>query len=109
MPWCVPHAWRAAKPPTAAAGRAKPPWPPAAAPAPPPAPPGGALPPGAPAPPPSPAASTPAAPKPADTLPGREIAPGVRELTFADGAIYRGGLRGTSLHGKGEYVSKSFK
>ncbi|MEO5676339.1 MAG: caspase family protein, partial [Usitatibacter sp.] len=54
----------------------------------------------------------PAAPsvKPAEPpLPGREIAPGVREVTFADGAIYRGAMRGSSLHGKGEYVSKSFK
>ncbi len=50
------------------------------------------------------------APKPADPpLPGREIAPGVREVTFADGAIYRGAMRGSSLHGRGEYVSKSFK
>ncbi len=51
-----------------------------------------------------------ALPKPAEPpLPGREIAPGVREVTFADGAIYRGAMRGSSLHGKGEYVSKSFK
>ena len=51
-----------------------------------------------------------APPKPAEPAqPGREIAPGVREVTFADGAIYRGAMRGTSLHGKGEYVSKSFK
>ncbi|MEP7260085.1 MAG: caspase family protein [Usitatibacter sp.] len=42
-------------------------------------------------------------------LPGREIAPGVREVTFPDGAIYRGAMRGTSLHGKGEYVSKAFR
>jgi uncharacterized caspase-like protein len=48
-------------------------------------------------------------PKPKDDLPGREIAPGVREVVFADGAIYRGAMRGTSLHGKGEYVSKAFK
>jgi hypothetical protein len=53
-------------------------------------------------------AATPAAPKP-DPIPGREIAPGVRELTFADGSIYRGAMRGASLHGRGEYVSKSFK
>ncbi len=53
-------------------------------------------------------AATPAAPKP-DLIPGREIAPGVRELTFADGSIYRGAMRGASLHGRGEYVSKSFK
>jgi hypothetical protein len=51
-----------------------------------------------------------AAAKPAEPpLPGREIAPGVREVTFADGAIYRGAMRGSSLHGKGEYVSKAFK
>ena len=50
----------------------------------------------------------PPAPK-ADPLPGREIAPGVRELTFSDGSIYRGATRGATLHGKGEYVSKSFK
>lgn len=48
-------------------------------------------------------------PKPKDDLPGREVAPGVREVVFADGAIYRGAMRGTSLHGKGEYVSKAFK
>ncbi|HUP97441.1 MAG TPA: caspase family protein [Usitatibacter sp.] len=66
-----------------------------------------------------PPASTPAAaatmpaavpPRPAEApLPGREVAPGVREVTFADGAIYRGGMRGANLHGKGEYVSKAFK
>jgi hypothetical protein len=50
-----------------------------------------------------------APPKPKDEQPGREIAPGVREVVFADGAIYRGAMRGTSLHGKGEYVSKAFK
>jgi len=54
------------------------------------------------------AAASPAAPK-ADPLPGREIAPGVRELTFSDGSIYRGATRGATLHGKGEYVSKAFK
>jgi uncharacterized caspase-like protein len=60
---------------------------------------------------PAPAAKTaaPAAPKPVDDLPGREIAPGIRELTFADGSIYRGAVRGLRLHGKGEYESKSFK
>ena len=48
--------------------------------------------------------------KPAEPpMPGREVAPGVREVTFADGAIYRGAMRGSSLHGKGEYVSKAFK
>src|SRR5258706_2455371 len=51
-----------------------------------------------------------APPKPAEPGdPGREIAPGVREVVFADGAIYRGAMRGTNLHGKGEYVSKAFK
>ena len=68
--------------------------------------------PAAPAPAPRPAdrvaLATPAAPKP-DPLPGREISPGIRELTFADGSIYRGATRGATLHGKGEYVSKSFK
>ena len=63
-----------------------------------------------PPPPAAPATTATSAPPPkADPLPGREIAPGVRELTFADGSIYRGAMRGASLHGKGEYVSKSFK
>jgi hypothetical protein len=57
----------------------------------------------------APAAAPALAPKPSEPMPGREIAPGVREYTFADGSIYRGAMRGTSLHGKGEYVSKSFK
>jgi uncharacterized caspase-like protein len=57
---------------------------------------------------PAPAPSAPL-PKPVDSQPGREIAPGVREIAFADGAIYRGAMRGSSYHGKGEYVSKSFK
>ncbi len=56
----------------------------------------------------APAPAPPPAPKP-DPIPGREIAPGVRELTFADGSIYRGAMRGASLHGKGEYISKAFK
>ncbi|QJR13712.1 caspase family protein [Usitatibacter palustris] len=47
-------------------------------------------------------------PKPPEQ-PGREIAPGVREIEFSDGSIYRGGMRGTALHGKGEYVSKAFQ
>ena len=47
-------------------------------------------------------------PPPEPAQPGREIAPGVREVVFADGAIYRGAMRGASLHGKGEYVSKAF-
>ncbi len=53
----------------------------------------------------APAASPPRPPE----QPGREIAPGVRELVFADGSMYRGAMRGSSLHGKGEYVSKAFK
>ena len=53
------------------------------------------------------AAAAPTAPK--DDGPGRELAPGIREVTFPDGAIYRGGLRGTLLHGKGQYVTKAFK
>jgi hypothetical protein len=40
---------------------------------------------------------------------GREIAPGVIELVFDDGTIYRGGLRGNAMHGTGEYVSKTFR
>jgi uncharacterized caspase-like protein len=55
------------------------------------------------------AAAAPAPRKPPDTQPGREIAPGVREIAFADGAIYRGAMRGSTYHGKGEYVSKEFK
>lgn len=54
-------------------------------------------------------ATAPAPPKAPDTQPGREVAPGVREVAFADGAIYRGAMRGASYHGKGEFVSKSFK
>jgi uncharacterized caspase-like protein len=56
---------------------------------------------------PAPALAPPKPPEPA--LPGREIAPGVREVTFPDGAIYRGAMHGTNLHGKGEYVSKAFR
>lgn len=52
------------------------------------------------------ATAAPARP-PADTMPGREISPGVREVTYDDGSIYRGGLRGTRLHGSGEYESKA--
>lgn len=55
------------------------------------------------------APATPPAPKSPEPLPGKEIAPGVRELTFADGSIYRGAVRGSTLHGKGEYISKAFK
>lgn len=56
---------------------------------------------------PVPAAAPP--PKPVDDLPGREISPGVRELTFADGSVYVGALRGLRLHGKGQYTSQAFK
>ena len=50
------------------------------------------------------------APKPPkDDQPGREIAPGVREVTYSDGSVYRGAMRGIQLHGKGEYTSKAFK
>lgn len=55
---------------------------------------------------PVPAAVSPPRP-PVDLTPGREIAPGVREVTYDDGSIYRGGLRGTRLHGSGEYESKA--
>jgi hypothetical protein len=48
-------------------------------------------------------------PRAKDEQPGREIAPGVREVTFNDGSVYRGAMRGIQLHGKGEYTSKSFK
>jgi uncharacterized caspase-like protein len=54
------------------------------------------------------AAATAPPPKP-EPLPGREIAPGIREITFPDGAVYRGGVKGTNLHGQGEYVAKSFR
>ncbi|HQW37679.1 MAG TPA: caspase family protein [Usitatibacteraceae bacterium] len=56
---------------------------------------------------PVPAAALP--PKPKDDQPGREISPGVREVTFADGAVYVGAMRGVQLHGKGRYTSKVFK
>jgi hypothetical protein len=56
-----------------------------------------------------PATPTPGASAKPDPIPGREIAPGIRELTFADGSVYRGAMRGASLHGKGEYTSKTFK
>ncbi len=56
---------------------------------------------------PAPAVAAPAPKK--DDLPGRAIAPGVREYAFADGSIYRGGMRGVAQHGKGEYVSKAFQ
>ena len=55
------------------------------------------------------ATAAPAQPKPKDDQPGREIAPGVREVQFADGSVYVGAMRGVQLHGKGQYTSKSFK
>jgi hypothetical protein len=48
-------------------------------------------------------------PKPKEDLPGREIAPGIRELEFADGSVYVGAMRGVKLHGKGQYKSKTFQ
>jgi uncharacterized caspase-like protein len=57
----------------------------------------------------APASAAPPVQKPPDNQPGREVSPGVREIAFADGAIYRGAMRGSIYHGKGEYVSKSFK
>ena len=59
--------------------------------------------------PPTAALPAPATTTKSDPIPGREITPDVRELTFADGSIYRGAMRGASLHGRGEYVSKAFK
>ncbi len=58
---------------------------------------------------PAPAPATAAPPKPKEDLPGREIAPGIRELQFADGSVYVGAVRGLQLHGKGQYKSKSFQ
>ena len=58
----------------------------------------------------APATAPPAAPaKPPEPLPGREIAPGIREIQFDEGAVYRGPVRGTKLHGKGEYIAKTFR
>jgi uncharacterized caspase-like protein len=37
----------------------------------------------------------------------KELEGGTREVTFGDGSVYRGGVRGADLHGKGEFVSKS--
>jgi len=56
----------------------------------------------------APASAPPAAPPKVDPLPGREIAPGIREVTFPDGAVYRGGWK-TRMHGRGEYIAKDFK
>lgn len=50
-----------------------------------------------------------AVPKPKEHGKGTEVAPGIREIVFADGAIYRGSMRGDTMHGKGEYISKSFR
>jgi uncharacterized caspase-like protein len=58
-------------------------------------------------PPPQPVA--PAPPKPPERLLGREIAPGVREITYPDGSIYRGAVKGQNLHGRGEYIAKTWK
>ncbi len=55
------------------------------------------------------AAAAAAAAKPRDETLGREIAPGVRELVFADGSVYRGAMRGAQVHGKGEYSSRTLK
>lgn len=49
------------------------------------------------------------APAKKDEPPGREIAPGIREVTFPDGSVYTGGMRGSVQHGKGEYVSRAFQ
>jgi len=57
----------------------------------------------------APPTAPPAAAPKVDPLPGREIAPGIREIVFPDGAVYRGGVRGSLLHGKGEYIAKSFR
>ena len=57
----------------------------------------------------TPVPTSPPPPKPKDDLPGREIAPGVRELTFPDGSVYVGAMRGLQLHGKGQYKSKAFQ
>jgi hypothetical protein len=49
-----------------------------------------------------------AAPKPAaPPQQVKELEGGTREVTFGDGSVYRGGVRGVELHGKGEFVSKS--
>lgn len=57
----------------------------------------------------APASAPPATPRKLELLPGREIAPGIREITFPDGAVYRGGVKGTNLHGRGEYIAKTFR
>ena len=44
-----------------------------------------------------------------DEQPGREIAPGIREVDFGDGSVYTGAMRGIQLHGKGTYKTKTFK
>ena len=55
------------------------------------------------------ASPVPPPPRSKDEQPGREIAPGIREVTFNDGSVYRGAMRGIQLHGKGAYSSKAFK
>jgi uncharacterized caspase-like protein len=61
--------------------------------------------------------SVPAAP-PTETAPtkesgdataGREIAPGKHQITYADGSVYVGAMRGLRQHGKGQYTSKAFR
>ena len=37
------------------------------------------------------------------------LAPGLHELVFADGSIYRGTLRGTTFQGHGEFISRGFR
>ena len=52
-------------------------------------------------------------PQPAPPMPAvppqqvKELEGGTREVTFVDGSVYRGSVRGVDLHGKGEFVSKS--
>jgi len=58
--------------------------------------------------------SVPAAPAtttqpPRSSNPGREIAPGVIELLYDDGGTYRGGMQDGTMHGSGEFKSRSFR
>jgi uncharacterized caspase-like protein len=48
-------------------------------------------------------------PKPTERQLGREIAPGIREVDYPDGSIYRGAVKGQNLHGRGEYISKTWR
>ena len=52
--------------------------------------------------PPGPASAPVPAPavQPIKEQPGREIAPGIRELVFADGSVYKGGMKGVLQHGQ---------